>query len=251
MAEPRIRLVTRGDDSGMCHTANVAVLKAFEEGILRNTSLMVPCPAFEEAAEMFCDLDGLCVGLHACLNAEWDEVRWGPVLPPEVVPSLVDEDGYLFQTTQALHANGPDPDEMMAEIAAQLELARARGLDIVYIDCHMGFSWIADLEERVPRFAEREGLIYRPEGLSRLPDGQGEFENPVQELIGRLEAAEPGTYLIVGHPGYDNEEMARLGHEGSRDVGRRRDWQRRIFMDREVIDYCAANGVEPIRFTDL
>ncbi|MCK4374638.1 MAG: ChbG/HpnK family deacetylase [Candidatus Brocadiae bacterium] len=252
MAETRIRLVTRGDDSGSCHTANAAIRDAFEKGILRNTSLMAPCPAFEDAAEMLAGLEGLCVGLHATLNAEWEEVKWGPVLPPERVPSLVDRHGNLFQTTAALHANGPDPDEIMAEIQAQLDLARSRGFDIAYMDCHMGFTWVAEeVADRVAELAEREGLIHRPEGVSGLPRVEGEFDNVVDQVVARLEAAEPGTYMLVGHPGYDNLEMARLGHEGYRNIGRARDWERRMFMDKKVLDCCKANGVEPIRYTEI
>ncbi len=251
MSENRIRLVTRGDDSGMCHTANVAVRDAFRKGILRNTSLMVPCPALEEAAQMFAELPGLCVGLHAALNSEWDAPRWGPVLAADEVPSLVDENGHLFQTTQALHDNDPVPEEMMAEIQAQLDLARREGLEIAYVDCHMGFSWIDEMEERVADFARREGLIYRPAGLSRLPEIEGEYESPAEGLMARLEAAEPATYLLVGHPGYDNDEMQALGHPGHRDVAAARDRQRRMFMEPPIVEYCESHGVEPIRFTEL
>lgn len=253
MIESRIRLVTRGDDSGSCHSANVAIRDAFEKGILRNTSLMVPCPAFEEAAEILRDLPGLCVGLHATLNAEWDRVRWGPVLPPEEVPSLVDANGYLFQTTQALAENEAGPDEMMAEIQAQLDLARSRGVDIRYIDCHMGFTWIGDMADRVVGFAEREGLVHRPQGVRRLPSVDGDFDNMVAELVARLSAAEPGTYIVVGHPCYDTEEVRDFCHPGITpgSEGPGRDWQRRMFMDQEVLDCCEANGVEPIRYTEI
>jgi len=253
MGGGRIRLVTRGDDSGSCHAANAAIRDAFEKGILRNTSLMVPCPAFEEAAGMFRDMPGLCVGLHATLTAEWDEVRWGPVLPPEDVPSLVDADGYLFQTTRALHENGADPGEMMAEVEAQLALARSEGLGVRYVDSHMGFTWIADMDARLARFAEREGLIYRPKDVGRLPAVEGEFDNPVDELVARLSAAPPGTYVLVGHPCYDTEEVRRFYHPGIEpgSQGPNRDWQRRMFMDPEVLECCEANGIQPIRYTEI
>ncbi len=253
MGEKRIRLVTRGDDGGSCHTANVAIRDAFEKGILRNTSLMVPCPAFEEAAGMFRDMPGLCVGLHATLNAEWDGVRWGPVLPPEDVPSLVDADGHFFHTTRALHENGADPAEMMAEIEAQLALARSAGLAIRYVDPHMIFTWVADMDARLAQFAEREGLIYGPKAVPRLPAVEGEFDNPVDELVARLSAAPPGTYILIGHPCYDTEEVRRFcrggGDPGSE--GPKRDWQRRMFMDPKVLECCEANGIQPIRYTDV
>jgi predicted glycoside hydrolase/deacetylase ChbG (UPF0249 family) len=253
MADEPIRLVTRGDDSGSCLSANRAICDAYRDGILRNTSLMVCAPAFEEAAEMLLDLPGLEVGLHATVTAEWDTVRWGPVLGPERVPSIVDDKGNLPQTTQALHDMGAEPDEMVAEIQAQLDLARERGLDVRYVDTHMGFGWIADMDERMARFAEREGLVYRPPGLSRLPDVEGEFADVVERLIARLTAAAPGTYLIVGHPCYDTEDVRRFHHKGMKpgSEGLNRDWQRRMFMDPRIVEFVSARGIQPIRYTQV
>ena len=109
---------------------------------------MVNCQFIEEAAEMFLDQD-ICFGIHATINAEWDNVRWGPVLPIEEVPSLVDRDGNFFQTTQALHENNPRLEEVMAELKAQLDKARELGFDIKYADMHMGFGWVIDgLDEK-------------------------------------------------------------------------------------------------------
>jgi len=258
MSDTRIRLITRGDDSGMCHSANVAVLDACRSGILRNTSMMVPCPAFDEAAEMYRDLDALCLGLHSTLNSEWTRLKWGPVLPREKVPSLLDENGYLLRHPRLLHEHGAEPDEMMAEIQAQLDLARSKNLDIAYLDGHMSFTWIADMADRMAAFAEKEGLIYR-HPVGRLPgpastDGEAEDKpDPVESLIARLDAAEPGTYLFVTHPGYDNEEMRALGTQDADQslVARQREWDRRVFTDPRMLEYCAGHGVEPVRWTDV
>ena len=252
MADSAIRLVTRGDDSASCRTANAAIRDAFEQGILRNTSLMAPCPELDDAAELLAGLDGLCVGLHATVNAEWDDVRWGPVLPAGEVPSLVDANGDFFQTTAALRDNGPDPDQIMAEIRAQLVLARAKGFGIDYMDCHMGFTWVVDgLEETIAALAEREGLVFRPAGISRLPEVEGEFADVVEGAVARLKAAGPGTYMLVGHPGYDREDMALFGHDGYRGVGIERDWERRMFMDPRIVDCCREAGIEAIAYTEI
>ena len=251
-AKARIRLVTRGDDSGSCNTANVAIWNAYKKGILRNTSIMVPAPAFPEAAEMYSEDKGLCVGLHITLNAEWDAVRWGPVLPPNEVPSIVDPKGHLFKTTGALNDNHPKLDELVAEVQAQLDLARAGGLDIKYMDTHMGVSWVGGLKEPLEKLAEREGLIYSHIAASGLPRLEGEFANPVQALIARLDAAEPGTYVVVGHPCYDRVDVRMFDHAGLKESqGVARDWQRRIFMDQEILDYCRKKGVVPIRYDEI
>jgi hypothetical protein len=250
LSETRIHLITRGDDCGSNHSANVAIAEAFHHGILKNTSLMIPCSAIQEAARMLAAEKDLCCGLHATVNAEWDSVRWGPVLPPEEVPSLVDEKGCFFQTTRALHDHGAALDQIMAELQAQLARARQLGFDVRYVDTHMGFGWVAEgFDEAFDSWCQREGVRNAHHYGQRLPkvDVAGD---PVERMIAQLEAAEPGQYLIVGHPAYDNAEMRALGHEGypGEVIGPEREWQRRMFTDPRVIAYCRERGVVPTRY---
>jgi predicted glycoside hydrolase/deacetylase ChbG (UPF0249 family) len=251
---PWIRIVARGDDSGSCRSANRAIADAFKEGVLRNTSIMVPAPMFREAARMYKDLDGLCVGLHATITDEWNTHRWGPVLGAEKVPSLVMEDGTFFKSTQSLWDNKPNNDEIMAEIKAQLDLARSERLNMGYLDEHMAFGWFEGLLPRLHAFAEAEGLIHRPEELSRLPRVEGEFYDPVERLLASLEAAEPGkTYLLVAHPCYDDDEVKQMtyGAHLPGEIAKERDWQRLMFMSPRVLEYFGRNNIQPIRYTDL
>jgi len=252
LSTPRIQLITRGDDCGSSHTANVAILSAFTDGILRNTSIMVPCPAIQDAAEALSDRKGLCCGLHATVTAEWDRIRWGPVLPVDKVPSLVDQNGHFFQTTRALHDHGARADEIMAELQAQLDRARYLGFEIRYADQHMMFGWVAEgLDEAFDTWCAREGILndyHYQQSLPRI-DKAGD---PVEQLLARVTAAEPGQYLIVGHPAYDNHEMRAHGHLGysGKEVAVERNWQRLMFMDARVVGYCRDNGVAPIRYDE-
>ncbi|MBD2867190.1 ChbG/HpnK family deacetylase [Paenibacillus arenilitoris] len=79
-----IYLVTRGDDLGSSRSANAGILEACRSGLLKNVSVMACAPYAEEAAELLRDAPGVCFGIHATFNAEWDFVRWGPVLPREL-----------------------------------------------------------------------------------------------------------------------------------------------------------------------
>jgi hypothetical protein len=246
--DARIKLATQGDDLGSSHSANKAIAEAYRNGILRNTSIMVICPEIKEAAEMLASEKGLCFGLHSSMNAEWDTVKWGPVLPPERVPSLVDGDGNLFQTTVQLFQNNPSVDEVMAELQAQLVYARELGFEISYVDAHCGWTWILkDDEARFHEWVESNGLKRRGR-YERLPDVAIDGD-PVEKLIARLSSAEPGQYAVGGHPSYDNEEMRALGHDGypGDKVATEREWERRIFTDQRILTYCAENGVVPIR----
>lgn len=251
MKMPRVRLVTRGDDAGSCRSANFAIRDCCVRGILRNTSVLAPAPAAEHAAAVLRDCEGLCIGLHACITAEWDELKWGPVLPARVVPSLVDKRGHFRATPGQIEQHGFDPDEVMAELAAQLALLRALKLNVQYMDCHMGFNWLPGLAARVAAFAAKEGLVYSPTGIARLPRVKGAFDSPVAALCATLAAARPGTYICVTHPGYVRKDMQCLGHTRYRNVAVDRDWQRRMFMDHAIIACCAQHGITPIRYVDL
>jgi predicted glycoside hydrolase/deacetylase ChbG (UPF0249 family) len=225
-------------------------MDAHRNGILKNASVMVPCPAIEEAARMFVGERGLCCGLHATVNAEWDSFRWGPVLAPERIPSLVDGEGHFFQTTRALHEHGAQVSEIMAELQAQLDRARELGFDVRYVDTHMGFAWVAEgLDGAIESWCQREGVRYSRHYAQRLPQVEVGGD-PVERFIAQLDAAAHGQYLVVGHPAYDNDEMRALGHEGNPGhvLAPRRDWQRRIFTDSRVLRYCLENDVVPTRY---
>ena len=253
-----IRLLTRADDAGMCHTANVAIAHTCTHGIVRNVSVMVPAPAFTEASAMFRDLPGIALGLHVTLTAEWGHLRWGPVLPPRNVPSLINRDGHFFHNGQDLHAHGAVLAEMQAEIIAQLGTARDAGLNIAYLDEHMGVGWINGLGEWLHGFCEREGLVCNrgllaSGRLSRLPAPPQHTDDLVADMIARLHAAPPGTYLRVGHPAYVTAEMqpAYLPGQAPGIEGHNRDAQRRMFMDEAVLACVAERAIMTIRYTDI
>jgi predicted glycoside hydrolase/deacetylase ChbG (UPF0249 family) len=252
-AQRGIRLVTRGDDPGTCQSANRAVHDACVDGILRNASVMAPGAALDHAAELLADLPGLCIGLHTTLSTEFvGERRLRPVLPVEQVPSIVGADGYFLQGTWHLAQQRPVIAELMAEFRAQIALLRDKGMNVEYVDVHMGMPALPELIDEMARTTEREGLILtRTAPAGRLPRLEGTFDTPVQALLAKLEAAEPGDYVFVGHPCYDTEDVRALWQGASETVGEERDWQRRTFMDAEVLDYCRRRGVQPIRYTDL
>ncbi len=250
-----IRIVTRADDAGMSLSANKAVRAAFEEGILRNASLLAPAPAIEDAAERLIPLKGLCFGLHSTVTSEWDAPRWGPVLPREKVPTLLDEEGMLHRHPTLLHEKKASPEEMLAEIAAQLEKVRSLGFDVKYIDTHMGFVWLEGMEEGVPELAEREGLIYRPK-FDRLPKVEGEFDehDRASRLLAALKVATPGgTYIAVGHPAFDDEETRAIQGSGHKigEIAKSRDGERLMFMREDVVAYCKEHDVQPIRYDEV
>ncbi len=254
MDASKIYLVTKADDVGSNDSAHRAFFDGYKQGILRNGVIMMTCSKAKEAAEFFKNEKGFCMGLHLTLNAEWDSVKWGPVLPPEKVPSIVDKNGHLFQTTQELHDNNPKVEHILAEMQAQLDLAREYGLDIKFADSHMGFTWVVEgLADKAREWARKNGIewgSHKP-WFKRLPEVDCDGD-PVEKFLARLKAAEPGIYYMhFGHPAYDTPEMRALGHEGHPGdaVAVERDNDRRRLMDPRVVEYCKEHGVIPITFT--
>ena len=205
-----VELIVRGDDMGMTHSANEAFELAFKKGILTTGGLLVPAPWFEDAARRCREHPDWSVGVHLCVNAEWKDYRWRPVLPFNLVPSLVDEDGYFFPTASAFLAHQPKVEEVEKELRAQLERALSRGLKLDYLDTHMDSLETKEEFRAVVRKLARE---YRLPVSGECGEDREFFDiynvSPQEKekvILEKLKTARPGLYLMVVHPGLDTPE---------------------------------------------
>ncbi len=57
-------LIINADDFGMCHAINEAIIRALEKGVLRSTTLMVPCPWALHAMHFLADHPEVPFGVH-------------------------------------------------------------------------------------------------------------------------------------------------------------------------------------------
>jgi len=130
-------LIVHADDIGVARSVNMAVEKAFESGGITSGSVMVPCPWFPDFAAYYREHGPLDIGIHITLTAEWDYYKWGGVSPAGEIPSLVDENGYLYATAEAV-AQHAVPAEVEREAHAQIERAIAMGIRPTHLDTHMG-----------------------------------------------------------------------------------------------------------------
>jgi predicted glycoside hydrolase/deacetylase ChbG (UPF0249 family) len=130
-------VIVHADDLGMSHSVNAATIKAFQTGLVNSGSIMVPCPWLPEIAAYARANPQADLGLHLTLTSEWTHFRWGPVMPRDRVPSLLDKDGY-FRLTESEAAKYADPKEVELEVRAQIERAKALGIVPTHLDSHMG-----------------------------------------------------------------------------------------------------------------
>ena len=199
----------QADDFGMCHAVNEGVVRAFTEGIVQQASLMAPCPWFDEAASLAAE-HGIPVGLHETLTCEWDHLRWRPLTDG---PSLRrSADGTMRKTVASVIEMVTD-DDATAELIAQAERVLATGLELGYLDVHMGMSKPVAYQTLATNF----GLPFLyPDRLPQsLPFASAwqmsEYDRETKRatFFRRLEriATDDGVHLIFGHPGVASPEL--------------------------------------------
>lgn len=240
-------LIVHADDLGMTHSVNAATIKGFESGLVNSGSIMVPCPWLPEIAAYARANPQADLGLHLTLTSEWTSFRWGPVLPKDRVASLLDKDGYLYLTESdaAAHAN---PKEVELEIRAQIDRARALGIQPTHLDSHMGTLYqnkaLFEVFLRVAReqklpvriaktwFARTDFLpaILSPNDvyIDRILDintsvAANDWSRFYSDAIRNLQ---PGVTEIVIHLAYDDSEMraATVNHPDWGAAWRQRDF---------------------------
>lgn len=128
-------LIINADDFGLHSNVNKGIIKAYQEGCLRSTTLITNGVAAEEAACLARENPELGVGVHFTFVAE------KPVLPVDKVRSLIDnETGKFFINhkifiTKILQRK-INFSELYSECEAQLLKAKKFGIRITHFDSH-------------------------------------------------------------------------------------------------------------------
>src|SRR3989449_8018850 len=154
-----VSLIIRTDDIGMSPSVTVAMQKLVSTGMPVSVSVLFACPWYQEAVEILKQHPNVSVGIHLALTSEWKNYRWGPVAGGAGVPSLVDENGFFFPSSEALHQHNPNVAEVEKELRAQIDRALRSGVKIDYVDEHMGTATrYPEFREVTERLAQEDGL---------------------------------------------------------------------------------------------
>lgn len=210
-AEPKV-LIIRADDIGMSHSVNVALKRLLDTGYPVSASIMFPCPWYREAVAIAREYDTVSVGVHLTLTSEWENYRWGPISGAEAVPSLVDEEGHFHHRTEPLRENPPRADELEKELRAQIDRAMRSGLQIDYVDYHMGIRAIPGFNEVCEKLAAEYGLGMW--GDYEMPRLAGHYAaKPAEKtavLADLIADVEPGYSYLMTHIGMDDAELGAM-----------------------------------------
>jgi hypothetical protein len=267
-------LIIHADDAGMSHSVNRATIDAMEQGIVSSASILVPPAWFPEFADYARKHPEKDYGIHLTLTSEWEFYRWGPVAPHGQVPTLIDDEGYLWDNVELVMQH-VKAEEAEIELRAQINRAQKFGVPLSHLDTHMGalFSrpdlmdvyvklglefdlpvlFIRQITPEVARaypvVASRGQVMIERLNSRRFPllDSIGQFydgdshEERHKQYIDFLRELPSGVSELIIHCGYDNEELKAITDSASR-----RDGDRRIFTDPATAALVKDLGIEVI-----
>jgi predicted glycoside hydrolase/deacetylase ChbG (UPF0249 family) len=135
-ADARI-LILNCDDLGMYPAVNRGIVEAVTRGVATTCSLMTPCPGASQAIELLRRHPEIPFGIHLTVVCDLPALRWGPLVAKEKVPSLLNDDGELFNVHQLDELMAQARlDELELEFRAQIEMAFAANLEPTHLDWH-------------------------------------------------------------------------------------------------------------------
>jgi predicted glycoside hydrolase/deacetylase ChbG (UPF0249 family) len=224
LADARL-LIINADDFGMCNSVNEAIMRTLQEGLVRSTTLMVPCPWALHAMHFLADHREIPFGVHLTVIGDSLDYRWGPLTSREKVPSLIDQAGYFynFEAMPAFLAQ-LKMDRLEVEFRAQIEAVLAAGFRPTHLDWHaLRIAGRPDIFSLMIRLAKEYGLALRLMGRALIEKMQAQglptidydfldsyLLNPVHktaryaQLLRDLPA---GLSEWAVHPGLDNAEL--------------------------------------------
>jgi predicted glycoside hydrolase/deacetylase ChbG (UPF0249 family) len=274
-------VIIHTDDIGMCHASLEAFKDLWEFGSITSAAVMVPCPWFPSVALLCRSNPEIDMGVHATLNAEWENYRWGPISTRDQASGLLDADGYFHQWHPAVYENAK-PQAVEQEVNAQIERALAAGIDVTHVDSHMGTimnplfiqSYVQAAASRLippmlPRLdAQGAGMVgMSPAEMQAYAPIMQQLENigiPMLDAILMMPLDEPseqkqmevarnllgnlpvGITHFVFHPSLDTKELRAIAP----------DWESRVanyktFMRDELKKFIESEDIKPIGYRHI
>lgn len=253
-------IIIRMDDFGSAKASNKAILEIVNgTKTAKNGSCMAIGKDMEQGAEALKQVPGICVGLYAVLNSEWDEIKWKPAAPKEKIKSLLNKNGEFYQTQQELAASNPDIEEILLEYNHQLDLLTKYGLNVEYIDSHMiPEAFIPGMTEAFRGWIREKGLMdayhyYNRTQLGQRPKFEDVYEDYVQNVKAwMMEMSQEGQHFYVLHPAISNEETYLFANQWFPNgiVQHEREFEYRLLTDVNFKKWLEENEIRAICFSE-
>lgn len=135
-ADARV-LILQASEMGLSYEFNAVGKQLATSSPCRSFSLLIAAPWHQDFASWARRQDNLDVGIALGFLSDSAGYRFGPVAPRNQVPSLVDPDG-SFPASVGRFELRARADDVEHELRAQIERARAAGLQPTHLSTHRG-----------------------------------------------------------------------------------------------------------------
>lgn len=245
-----MRLIVNADDFGISKAINLGIIEAYNEGIVKSTTLMCNMEAVDHAIKLANENPGIGVGIHFVLTA-------GKPLA-QGVDSLVDEEGNFLKSEGIEEKSKKD--DIRKELECQFNKFLSYGIKPTHIDTHHHVHRIKKVFEVVEEIAIKNNLPVRLMGetydsiykeiksTSKFSESFYEKEMVTEDNLIRLleEYKDFETVELMSHPGYlDQNILNRTSYTIERTI------ELETLVSRKVKEYIKENNIELISFSQL
>ena len=257
-------LIINIDDYGLCYTANDSAIQLLRKGAACSCTVMPPAPWSLHGIAMIRENAGIQCGVHLTAISEHVLYRWRPLSSPESVPSLIDEDGYLYlETHRNQVVRQANLHELELEFRAQIEFVTDQGIEVTHLDSHCDIHDARDdILDMSLGLAKEYGLALRVDNPAYFEPLKKErllvIDNPYLDSFTIPLKDKAKTYLQLLkelpdglsewaiHPAYESAELRAITPE----------WQVRatddtFFNSAEFLQTVESEGIELVSYKSL
>lgn len=264
------RLIVNSDDYGRTPEISRGIRDAHLHGVVTSTTCMMNIPTTaEDIVVALKETPRLGMGVHLVLT------MGNPISAPEMVSSLIDEEGHFFKYRPLIEQlSNIKMEEVKREWRAQIEaFFQATGREPTHLDSHHHSSYFSPALFRAMlelakeydcaiRFPFTGDISTELEETNKyVPDLVQEFDLPhpdgflvdfyderatLEELLNIIDNLPDGTTEIMCHPGYTDAAFANESVYNNQ-----RDRELEILTARSVKEAILTNGIQLITFADL
>ncbi len=233
-------LIVNADDFGYSEGVNYGIISAYQNGIVRSTTMMPNMPAATHAAELLKHNPGLGCGVHLTLSC------YKPLLTTH--QTIVDEAGMFHRRLTSDVLATFDLEEVYQEFCAQIEYAKSLGVTISHLDSHHHIHTLEGLKPVFDRLLEkypypvRGGFEYERTYEKVVPLMDEFYQEAVDEsffesFISKMKQFE--VVDLMSHPAFVDEYLL-----NSTSYALNRTKEHRVLTSKSVADYLTSQGIK-------
>ena len=272
-------LILHANDMGIAYECNRPIQRGLTSGPLTSASVVSAGPWFAECADWAKSNPGLDLGISLSFVSPSPALKWSGVAPHHEAPSLSTVDGYLPSTVLQFHLRA-DAKHVRREAEAQIQRARAMGIQPTHIHPHLGAMltrpdllqlylelaqeyWIPAVmveftpkvvaEFRAAGFSLDDRMLQaiasyplpKVDAIKRIGETSS-YDETRQQFYKLINELEPGITQIFLNPSDGSPGLRRASQKW-----RNRAWEAKLLTDPEVRDFLKKQDVVFTNWRDI